>query len=257
MRWLLLIGALVLAGCAAPDPVGTPALWQPALGTTWQWQLDGPIDTSANVTVYDVDGVETTAAQVGALHAAGRKVICYVDAGGYENYRPDAGSFPASVLGNSNGWPGQRWLDIRQISVLEPIMAARFDTCHRKGFDAVEADEVDGYANDTGFPLAYNDQIAYNTLIANEAHGRGLSVGLKNDLDQIADLLSTFDWALDEECFYYSECSKLVPFIKAAKPVFEVEYSLPVNKFCPEANALNFNSMKKHLTLDAYRVPCR
>jgi hypothetical protein len=254
MRWLLLVGVLLLAGCAGP--VGAPALWQPAPGTTWQWQLDGSLDTGVDVAVYDVDGAETTAAQVAALHAAGRKVICYVDAGGYENYRPDAGSFPASVLGSSNGWPGQRWLDIRQIGVLEPIMAARFDTCHRKGFDAVEADEVDGYANDTGFPLTAQDQLTYNRMLAQLAHSRGMSIGLKNDLDQVPQLVTDFQFAIDEQCFQYQECDQLLPFVRAGKAVFEVEYQLGDDQFCAQARAMGFSSMRKNVALDAPRWPC-
>jgi hypothetical protein len=136
-------------------------------------------------------------------------------------------------------------------------MKARMDLCKAKGFDALEPDNIDGYTNSTGFPLTYQDQITYNTFIANEAHARGLSVALKNDLDQIGDLLAIFDFALDEQCFQYNECSLLLPFISANKAVFEVEYKLNTNKFCPSANAMNFNSMKKHLSLDAYRVPCR
>ena len=52
-----------------------------------------------------------------------------------------------------DGWPGERWLDVRRWDVLEPILAARFDVCRQKGFDAVEPDNVDGYANESGFPL--------------------------------------------------------------------------------------------------------
>jgi hypothetical protein len=36
----------------------------------------------------------------------------------------------------------------------------------------------------------------------------------------------------------------------------EVEYTLDTTQFCPQANAMNFNSMKKNWDLDAYRVPC-
>jgi hypothetical protein len=121
----------------------------------------------------------------------------------------------------------------------------------------LEPDNVDGYSNNTGFPLTYTDQINFNTFIASEAHKRGLSVALKNDLGQISDLLPKFDWSLDEQCFQYQECSSLVPFTQAGKAVFEVEYNLPTSKFCTQANALNFNSLKKHLALDAWRQPCR
>jgi hypothetical protein len=235
-----------------------PTIWHPPLNTSWQWQLSTPVDEKVKAQMYDIDMFDNDASVVASMHNKGRKVVCYIDLGTWENWRPDANKFPKSVLGEAvSGWPGEKWLDIRRIDILGPIMQARMDLCQAKGFDGMEPDNVDGYTNDSGFPLTYDDQIAYNTFIAKEAHARGLSVGLKNDLDQIADLLSSFDWALDEQCFQYTECSKLLPFIKADKAVFEVEYFLRPSKFCPEANSLNFNSMKKHLSLGAYRVPCR
>ena len=240
-----------------PAPVPCPNCWHPALNTSWQWQLQGQIDQSFNVTMYDVDMFDTSASVVTSLHSAGRIVICYIDAGTWENWRPDAGKFPNSVKGKNNGWPGEKWLDIRQLSILGPIMQARMDLCQSKGFDGVEFDNVDGYTNKTGFPLTYNDQLNYDTWLANQAHTRGLSVALKNDLGQIHDLLPYFDWALDEQCFQYTECGKLLPFIQANKAVMEVEYNLAPSQFCSKANALNFNSMKKHLNLKAYRVACR
>jgi hypothetical protein len=235
-----------------------PSIWQPPLNTSWQWQLTTPVDRSINVKMYDIDMFDNSAKVVGKLHAKGRRAVCYIDVGTWENWRPDAKKFPSIVKGEKvSGWPGERWLDIRRIDILGPIMKARMDQCQAKGFDGMEPDNVDGYTNDTGFNLTYHDQIKYNSFIANEAHARGLSVGLKNDLDQIKDLLPSFDWALDEQCFQYQECNKLLPFIKANKAVFEVEYNLSPSKFCPKANSMNFNSMKKHLNLGVYRVPCR
>jgi hypothetical protein len=135
-------------------------------------------------------------------------------------------------------------------------MAARMDLCKSKGFDAIEPDNVDGYANRSGFPLTETDQIAYNKWLATAAHSRGLSIGLKNDLDQVADLVSSFDWALNEQCFQYNECSALAPFTQAGKAVFEVEYSLSTDQFCSKAIAMQFNSMKKGLDLDPPRTAC-
>jgi hypothetical protein len=232
------------------------AIWQPRPGLTWQWQLTEPVDTGVQAQVYDIDGTENSAAVVATLHAAGRKVICYVNAGAYEDFRPDAAAFPKSVLGESDGWPGERWLDIRQLSALEPIMAARFAACAAKGFDAIEADNVDGYENGTGFPLTAADQLAYNRMLAALAHADGLAIGLKNDVDQVADLLPYFDFAIDEQCAEYDECSELVPFIKADKAVFHVEYNLTTAQFCPQTVALGFSSMRKNLALDAPRWPC-
>ena len=233
-------------------------VWQPALNTSWQWQLTTPVDQTVNAQMYDIDMFDNDVSVVASLHAQGRKVICYISAGTFENWRPDAASFPAVVKGNAvSGWPGENWLDIRRLDILGPIMTARLDLCQTKGFDGVEPDNIDGYANGTGLPLTAQDQINYNTFLANQAHARGLSVALKNDLDQVQALLPYFDWALNEQCFQYNECNTLVPFITAGKAVFEVEYSLSTSQFCPQANALNFNAMQKDLNLDAFRIPCR
>jgi hypothetical protein len=239
--------------------VPASSIWRPSLNTSWQLQFsDLPIDLSVDATMFDIDLFDNDASVVAALHARGRKVVCYMSAGSWEDWRPDAGEFPAAVKGKPLvGWPGEQWLDIRRIDLLGPIMQARLDRCRANGFDAVDPDNLDGYANDTGFPLSGADQLAYNTWLADEAHARGLSVGLKNDLEQIPALLPWFDWALNEQCFVFDECDLLEPFVAAGKPVFNVEYDLEPSEFCSRANALNFNSLKKRLSLDAYRVACR
>jgi hypothetical protein len=251
-------GAVRLApGQAAPTPC--PGCWHPRLRLSWQWQLNSPPKARnlLDVRVYDVDGFGSSTRLVGAMHERRIKAVCYVSAGSWEDFRPDAGDFPDEVLGRSNGWPGERWLDIRRTDVLQSIMDARLDMCASKRFDAVELDNVDGYQNRTGFPLTGADQRAYNELLANDAHARGLSVLLKNDLGQVKALLPYFDGALNEQCHQYSECRKLVPFVDAGKPVFGVEYKLAVGDFCPSANAHNFNFLRKRLALGAWRIPCR
>ncbi len=232
--------------------------WSPAVNTSWQWQLSGTIDQTVSAAVYDVDLFTTDASVLTALHAKGRRAICYVSAGSWEDYRPDAAQFPESVKGQVlAGYPNERWLDIRNLTVLGPIMSARLDLCKAKGFDAVEPDNVDGYTNVTGFPLTAADQIRYNTWFASAAHARGLSVGLKNDIDQVAALQPVFDWAINEQCFQFKECGALSAFVNAGKAVFQVEYKLTAAQFCTQANSMNFNSMRKNLSLDAFREPCR
>jgi hypothetical protein len=232
--------------------------WKPSPGTSWQWQLSGVIDTTLDVHMYDIDLFATPQQVIDQLHRDGRIVICYFSAGTYEDWRPDKDSFPVEVLGSPlPDWPGERWLDIRQIDLLSSVMSDRLDLAVQKNCDGVEPDNVDGYANDTGFPLSYADQLAYNTWLAGQAHSKQLSVGLKNDLGQIGDLLSYFDWALNEECFTYDECELLSPFVAAGKAVFGVEYELDPADFCPQANALNFDFLKKNWDLDAWRIACR
>ncbi len=235
--------------------------WKPQVGATWQWQLgDPPVDSSFDVVMYDIDMFEHDAATVAALHAQGHRVICYISVGSWEDWRPDRDRFPASLIGKDyDGWPGENWLDIRQIDLLAPIMRARLDECQAKGFDGVEPDNIDGYANDTGFPLTAQDQLAYNIWLANEAHARGLSIGLKNDSDQVLDLLPYFDWAMTEDCFAEGWCEQMTPFIAAGKPVFAAEYTdmdATLDQFCPQAKALRFSAILKNRDLDAWRQGC-
>ncbi|WP_329386437.1 endo alpha-1,4 polygalactosaminidase [Streptomyces sp. NBC_01351] len=266
IRTLLVVTLLLLAGCtSAPEeeepgpswPDQAPGeRWQPRPGTGWQWQLTGKLDTSVKAPVYDVDGFTTTKEQVAALKKAGRKTICYLSTGAWEDFRPDADRFPESMRGRSNGWEGERWLDIRRLAELEPLIAARFDMCREKGFDAVEPDNMDAYRNTSGFPLTADDQLRYNRLIAKLAHDRGLAVGLKNDLDQIPELVGDFDFAVNEQCAEFSECERLTPFVEAGKAVFHVEYELPTNRFCKASRELKLSSLQKRYDLDAWRRPC-
>ncbi|WP_327283083.1 MULTISPECIES: endo alpha-1,4 polygalactosaminidase [unclassified Streptomyces] len=264
-RAVPLLLLLLLAACTSERPQEpddrslAPApgeRWQPKPGVSWQWQLTEKLDTSVKAAVYDVDGFNTTEEQVAELERAGRRTICYVSTGAWEEFRPDAAAFPKALLGEGNGWEGERWLDVRRTSELEPLMAKRFDMCREKGFDAVEPDNMDGYRNETGFPLTADDQLKYNRLIAKLAHDRGLAVGLKNDLDQIPQLVGDFDFAVNEQCFEYDECERLTPFVTAGKAVFHVEYEGRIGKWCPRSQQLRLSSLQKKYELGVWRQFC-
>jgi hypothetical protein len=245
------------AAAAVPAPVPCVGCYVPAPVTSWQIQLQGKVNQKVPAQLYDVDLFDTPVATIAQLHAQGRKVACYFSAGSFEDWRVDAGAFPAVVKGASNGWPGERWLDVRRMDVLAPILEARLDLCKAKGFDTADADNVDGYTNATGFPLTAADQLAFNVWLANAAHARGLSIALKNDMSQGAELVAYFDWTVNEQCHQYQECDTLLPFANAGKAVMQIEYRVPPKKFCPAANARNFNAIKKGLALRAARVACR
>ena len=235
--------------------------WKPSIDLRWQWQLsETPVDLSLEADIYDIDAFDNDAGVVAALHAQGRRVICYLSVGSWEGWRPDKDRFPATVIGKEyEGWPGEKWLDVRQIETLAPIMRERFDLCRDKGFDGIEPDNMDGYTNDTGFPLTYEDQLRYNLWLAQEAHARGLSIGLKNDPDQVTDLVHDFDWALSEDCFVEGWCEDLTPFIQTGKPVLAVEYTdtgVELVKTCQEAKRLRFSLILKNREIDAWRRPC-
>src|SRR5580692_5564601 len=107
-------------GKEAPKEEPKSGRWAPPEHLTWYWQLQGTVTNSEPVAAYDIDGFENTAIEVASLHSKSIHVICYIDVGTYEPGRPDTSSFPASVIGAEvQGWPGERWLDVRQLSVLE------------------------------------------------------------------------------------------------------------------------------------------
>jgi hypothetical protein len=206
--------------------------------------------------VYDVDGADVPKRTVRELHDAGRRVVCYIDAGTWESWRDDAGRFPKAARGKPvDGWPGEYWLDVRRHDI-RPILLDRMRRCRDKGFDAIDPDNVNGYTNDTGFPLTAAGQIEFNSWVARRAHELGLAVGLKNDLDQARQLEPHFDFALLEECFQFRECGPARRFVEAGKAVVDVEYQLPRPKFCPRALELHFAAMRKRLSLGPWRRPC-
>ncbi len=234
--------------------------WHATVGLTWQWQIgNNEIDTSIEADVYDID-LYVDQSIIDELHAKGRKVICYMSVGSWEDWRPDQDQFPADVLGRDyEGWPGERWLDIRQIDKLAPIMLGRLDLCKAKGFDAVEPDNMEIHTNNTGFPLTFDDQLKYALWLADESHKRGLAIGIKNAADQVQDLLPHFDFAITEDAFYYDWVEKMNPFVEAGKPVFAAEYTdLPGDfaAFCERSKQLKFNTILKKRGLDAWIQTC-
>ena len=215
--------------------------WErPHKGVTWQWQLSGTVDTGVPAQVFDLDLFTTAASTVRALHLQRTKVLCSLDAGSWEPGRPDSAAFPSRVRCRPLiGFEDERWLDVRRTDVLLPLMARRMGVCKAKGFDGVEPDNVDGFANPTGFDLTGADQLRFNRAIAELAHVRGLPVALKGNLGQIPALAPTFDLAFNEQRFAFDECDRLLP-----------------SRFCAVTRQLGFGSLAKHESLDAYRRAC-
>ena len=275
--------ALLLSACAADptniyDPLDpevapiTEGEWSRfEITTTWQWQLTtaegvADIDTSYDVDVYDIDLFEVPAEQIAALQAEGRAVICYFSAGSWEEWREDAAAFDERDIGKDlEGWAGERWLNIRSPAVFEQMLA-RLDLAVSKGCDGVEPDNVEGYAESTGFLLTASDQLAFNRRLANAAHERGLAIALKNAGSQASELVEYFDFSLNEQCHEYDECDQLQPFLAAGKPIFNAEYVEPDTEakalelaatLCPRAQAEQIRTLILPLDLDdRFRVSC-
>ncbi len=207
--------------------------------------------------VFDLDADETTAETVARLHELGRHVICYVDVGTWESYRADAAVFPDEVLGRRvDGWPDERWLDIRRLDVLAPILEARLDTCAAKGFDAVEPDWLNHHEEDTGFPIRRADSIRFARWVAGAAHARGLSVAQKNAPGLTAAIATDFDFAVTEDCARWDECDAYLPYLRRGAAVLDAEYNLAPAAFCAVTEPLGVSAIGKRLALGAWRRTC-
>jgi hypothetical protein len=240
-------------------------IWQPGVGTSWQIELLNPLtDTSPDVSVYDIDLFTNTADTIAQLHALGRMVICYFSAGSYEDFRPDSGSFTPADYGNPlNGWPGEWWADTRSTNVRN-IMIARLDLAASKGCDGVDPDNIDGYENDNGLGLTEADAVDYVTFLANAAHDRGMSIGLKNGGAITSQVIDFMQWEINEQCLVFNECETFRPFIDAGKPVFHIEYPASApnvdqatkDAICNDPSAADFSTVLKNNNLDNWLLAC-
>lgn len=226
-------------------------------GTTWYWQLQGALKQNVNAKVYDVDLENTSTQTIHKLKAAGKTVICYYSAGSYENWRSDAGRFPKEALGrNLDGWPGEKWIDTRNKTV-RAIMKARMELAQQKGCEGVEPDNVDGFSNNTGFPLTAATQMDFNRYLAATARSLGLLIALKNTTDLASALARDFDFAVVEECYKYNECSAYTEFVRQGKAVLIAEYSSRSASRCRNAKKNQFSLAFFNLDLNGKKFqPC-
>ena len=215
------------APCTGP---GRSCWYPPHLDKTghpmrWDWQIGRvtPLQRTGRraVDIYDIDGFLTTPAEIGQIHTAWQastlahpRAVCYLDLA-WEDYRPDGSPtpygrfFPASTLGNIYfGFPEERWVDFRQLDALKPMLNERIAMCARKGFDAVELDDIDSFdpASTTGFYLTAGDAQNYLAYADNLVHRYGMTVLWKN-----SPLLARWgarytDGAVVEECYAFGGC---------------------------------------------------
>jgi hypothetical protein len=262
------------------------ATWRPGTGLLpWQWEIDHEIVTTSATdmgtgdtsydggaalgpVVYDIDGFDNTAADVAALHALGKKVICYIEVGAAESYRPDYAQFPTADLGSTvGGYPDEKYLNINDAAVAT-IIEARIAICAQKGFDGIEPDIDDSYTDTTGFTITEANDVAYLQKLATYAHSLGLAWGLKNGADGgdpatfVPAVLAFADFAIVEEPFFLGTISSFEPaFSSAGKAMFVAEYTndtSSTSSFCPQAIADGTNAALFDVALDGkVRDPCQ
>ena len=274
-RWTVALNQKRKSPSPKLSPIGTTtnssstpeprAVWQPNVLDTFHLQLSGVLAINVTANIYDIDLFDTSPEQIAQLKQKGHKVVCYFSAGSSENWRPDFAQFLMADMGNPlEGWSGEKWLDTRSDSVRK-LMRARLDLASSKGCDGVDPDNVNGYTNSTGFPLTADNQFDYDRFLSVQAHSRGLAIGLKNDVTQLSALATSFDFAVNEQCHEFDECTGYRAFTSKGKPVLNVEYQKrfvdnidgAFVALCVRARAENLHTLVLPLLLDgSFRLSC-
>jgi hypothetical protein len=198
-----------------------------------------------------------SAEQVTGYHDRGIRVVCTVAAGYWDRSTPDADRFSPSMIGRSVwGDANRRWLDIRNTGV-RSLMDARFAYAAEIGCDGIDATYLELWYQNTGFFITYGDQLAFNRYLADSAHSHGLSIGLHNTTQQIADLVGWYDFAIAENCLQAAECGIYAPFLALGKPVFQVEddaISAEIH-ICNAGRDFGYNTIIKTRNPDLFPPP--
>ncbi len=204
------------AGAAGPPPA-------PPINAKFDYQIGGDYRPPAGVTVVSRDWFSGS-----ALRGTGYS-ICYVNA--FQTQADDASAdrpdersnWPRDLvldgLGDDPNWDGEYLIDIstadKRAGALDHL-APMIDACARKGFQAVEYDNLDSWTRFDGttrqgsIPFGQAEAVAFAEMLTDYAHSKGLAVGQKNTPQlgrRISRELIGFDFAIAEECGYYRECA--------------------------------------------------
>jgi hypothetical protein len=220
---VLILAVLVASGVSA-GARGTPPAF-PA-GARFDYQIGGAYRPPSGVVIVDRDRH--------AHPAAGHYNICYVNAfqaqpGALHWWRTTHRDL---LLHDSaghevvdRGW-NERLLDIgtrAKRRALAAIVGGWLDGCARRGFQAVEPDNLDSWTRSKHL-LTAGDAVAFARLLSRRAHRDGLLIAQKNAAELSRRSAATgFDFAIAEECQVYRECAS---YTRAyGRKVIEIEYT--------------------------------
>ncbi|CAN0419477.1 unnamed protein product [Ascophyllum nodosum] len=138
--------------------------WIPAIGDSWNYNL-AKTELDFDVLLIDMDYAQRT---IDTLHEEGIYVVCYISIGSWEEWREDAGNFPAEALGQplSPPWEDELWLDVNNEDLRE-TMVARVQKASSMKCDGVEPDHMDNYeVRSTENVRTRGDEVALNANVA-------------------------------------------------------------------------------------------
>lgn len=218
---LVALTLLFAAGCGAAQLEARRGWQPPPVNATFDYQIGGDYPLPPGVEVVSRDWFAGSAPE--QVYA-----ICYVNAFQTQpddpgvNRRDERSRWPRDLvleeLGDDPSWRGEYLIDIstqtkraRAAAWIAPIVR----TCSRKGFEAVEYDNLDSWTrfHDTlledRVPFGRADAVAYAELLADLAHRNGLAAAQKNTVElprRTARVAIGFDFAIAEECGRWAEC---------------------------------------------------
>lgn len=250
---------------------------QSKTGDTFAINLQGPPDFNKLIRGkqpdwYEIDLDETSRSNrsdhrtggvynptVDALRQRGIRPIAYMNGGAWQPGQTDSAELPNSLKGNAlAGWPGERWVDIRNIDApgnkVAEILKSRMDKAKAMGFVGIDVDNTDGWDNATGKSITYSDGLKFNKWLAEQAHSRGLAIFLKNNGKQASELEPYFDGAVIEHALRPGNGDppprSYQVFTRRGKAVFDIEYSEPGAQSRKIASQYGYTVLRENLKLD-------
>ncbi|MCF2527964.1 endo alpha-1,4 polygalactosaminidase [Yinghuangia soli] len=212
------------AAPAGPATGGKPGAPPPA-NAGFDYQIGGPYALPP--------GVQVVVRDRGAAPQPGAYNVCYVNTfqaqpdakAWWEKNHPDLLLRDGGAVVMDEDW-GEALLDVSTEAkryALIGVVGPWIDECARRGFQAVEPDNLDSFGRSHGkLTLAHN--AAFATLLAARAHAAGLAIAQKNTVEMLDRRGAVgFDFAVSEECGQYDECGAFAGAY--ANRVFVVEYT--------------------------------
>lgn len=208
--------ALILAFLSDDLVQGAPVRLPPT-GAAMDYQLGGAYRLPTGVRIVVRDWHDAKPATRKRSYS-----ICYVNA--FQTQPDDDGSrrdersrWPAELVLELEDpdWPGEAPIDLstpdkRAAAVTH--VAPMLRTCARKGFDAVDLDNLDAFTRYEGaLPYGRWAALDYAARLTRVAHRHGLAVAQKNTAELTREQARTrvdFDFAIAEGCARYRECGR-------------------------------------------------
>ena len=222
----LAAGAAVSAVLACEPVAGAPRVTPPPPNGAFDYQLGRayPPPAGTRIVIRDrsespvpglysvcyVNAFQTQPGELRAWRARHRRLL--LQRGGREVRDP--------------GWPGEVLHDTsteHRRAANARIVNRWIDGCARKGFQAVEPDNLDSWTRSRG-RLTRADNFRLARRLIRHAHARGLAIAQKNAAEASATGRRLgFDFAVAESCQAYDECDAYTRAYGTA--VLEVEYA--------------------------------